>query len=207
MKDVDYFLEEEEKYIEPPMEYDGKTSEFDCPDDPLYFLSQKPFRISCTPWMNAHYEDYDLSKAEILIFQVFIGRWSGVFRGDIYGSEIPGLVKEMKRVLESVISKAPKFKGNVLYRFCKNDPVQFEEGSIYEPPHSLTTPTKDWKQCRNKYIITPLSTDKTKAHCLYEIYNHRNENQVNFETGAKFRIDKVSQGDQGNICVFMIEIE
>lgn len=159
------------------------------------------------PVRNAHYKDYGLSDTEILIFQVFIGRWSGFFRGDIYGPEIPELVKEMRKVLESVIAKSPKFEGEVLYRFCKKDPIQFEKGEIYEPPHSLTMTKDNWGKDTNTYIITTLSTHKTKAHCLYEIYNHGNENQVNFETGAKFRIDKVSQGEQGNRCVFMTEIE
>lgn len=207
MKDVDYFLNEETKYIEPSMEFDEEMGRFDYPYDPLSFLSQKQFSISCTPWKNAHYEDYGLSDVEILIFQVFIGRWSGVFRGDRYGSEIPELIQEMRYVLESAISKAPKFTGTVLYRFCKDDPVEFKEGNIYEPLHSLTTTKDDWGKDTNTYIITPLSADKTKAHCLYEIYNHGDENQVNFETGAKFKIDKVSQEAQGNICVFMTEVE
>ena len=207
MKDRDYFLKEEAKYIEPSMEYNEEMGGFDYPYDPLSFLSKKQFSKSQAPFRNAHYKDYDLSDAEILIFQVFIGRLSGVFRGDIYGSEIPEFVKEMRKVLESVIAKSPKFKGEVLYRLCKNDPIQFVEGEIYEPPHSLTTTKDNWRKDTNTYIITPLSADKTKAHCLYEIYNHGDENQVNFETGAKFRINKVSQEEQDNIWVFMTEIE
>lgn len=207
MKDCNFFLEEEAKYIAPSMEYNKETGGFDYPYDPLSFLSQKPFSASQSPFKNAHYKNYGLSEAEILIFHVFIGKWSRFFRGDIYGPVIPELVKEMRKVLESVIAKSPKFKGEVLYRFCKTDRTQFEKGEIYEPPHSLTTTKDNWGKDKDTYIITPLSDNKTKAHCLYEIYNHGNENQVNFETGTKFRIDKVSQGEQGNKYIFMTEIE
>ena len=43
MKDRDYFLKEEAKYIEPSMEYNEEMGGFDYPYDPLSFLSQKQF--------------------------------------------------------------------------------------------------------------------------------------------------------------------
>ena len=68
MKDRDYFLKEEAKYIEPSMEYNEEMGGFDYPYDPLSFLSKKQFSKSQAPFRNAHYKDYDLSDAEILIF-------------------------------------------------------------------------------------------------------------------------------------------
>ena len=99
----------------------------------------------------------------------------------------------MQIILNSIIIKAPKFKGNILYRFTKiGDKTNFEIGDIYQPHHSLTTTTEDWEQNRSDvYVIKTLPEDKTQAHSLYMIYNQGNETQVNFLRGTLFEITNI----------------
>lgn len=68
----------------------------------------------------------------------------------------------------------------------------FEVGDIYQPSHSLTTTTEDWKQNRSDvYVIKTLPENETQAHCLYMIYNHGQETQVNFLRGTSFEITDI----------------
>ena len=112
---------------------------------------------------------------------------------DDYYGEVPDIVHEMQIILNSIINKAPKFNGNILYRFTKTgDKTNFEVGDIYQPSHSLTTTTEDWKQNRSDvYVIKTLPENETQAHCLYMIYNHGQETQVNFLRGTSFEITDI----------------
>mgnify|MGYP002226797136 FL=1 len=123
----------------------------------------------------------------------FLGNISYAFRDDNYYGEVPNIVHEMQIILNSIINKAPKFNGNILYRFTKTgDKTNFEVGDIYQPSHSLTTTTEDWKQNRSDvYVIKTLPENETQAHCLYMIYNHGQETQVNFLRGTSFEITDI----------------
>ena len=61
-----------------------------------------------------------------------------------------------------------------------------------------TTSKDDFDNTKNiKWIITPLPHKDTKAHNIYEVYNHGatansiGEFQVEFERGAKFKVNKI----------------
>ncbi|WP_277821256.1 hypothetical protein [Palleniella muris] len=130
-----------------------------------------------------------------MIFTCFIGNISYAFRDDYYPGEVPKIVREMQMVLHNIIVKAPKYNGNTLYRFTKpGDKTDFKIGEIYQPLHSLTTTTEDWKQNKSDvYIIKTLPKNETQAHNLYVIYNQGNENQVNFLEGTSFKITDIEQ--------------
>ena len=52
--------------------------------------------------------------------------------------------------------------------------------------------TEDWKQNRSDvYVIKTLPENETQAHCLYMIYNHGQETQVNFLRGTSFEITDI----------------
>ena len=198
MKDIQYFVSEEDKYLASPqaqqkMVWDDEFECFDVLDDPLYFLHQKPF----TEFQKAHIINnniYGITKIEELILACFMGNISYAFRNDYYHkNSVPEIAQEMQVVLESVIRKAPKYSGEILYRFTTHhDRTRFEIGEIFTPDYSLTTTNEYWGQERSDvYVITPLPEDQTNAHSLYMIYNHGDENQVNFLHGTYFKIDKI----------------
>ena len=197
MKDIQYFLSEEEKYLissqaEPELVWNEERGEFDYAYDPLSFLRKKPFKTF--QHNNIDNENhYGLTDVEKMILSCFIGNISYAFRDDNYCSKIPDIVREMQIILNSIIIKAPKFRGNILYRFTKiGDKTNFEIGDIYQPHHSLTTTTEDWEQNRSDvYVIKTLPEDKTQAHSLYMIYNQGNETQVNFLRGTLFEITNI----------------
>ncbi len=113
----------------------------------------------------------------------------------------------MQVVLESVIKKAPKHDGGILYRFLTpNDNEILSVGDLVTFDHSLTTTTEDWKQDEHTYIITPLPKAQTNAYDLYKIYNHGDETQVNFLAGSKFRVSKVEITDQEKRVMYLDEV-
>lgn len=208
MKDINYFLEAEKNYNQTPvpdMVYiEGIGFEF--PEEPLHFLRRKPF--SSLEGISTKSEGKGGLKAEEwLMLYCFLGPFSRYFRSDSYHAEIPEVVKEMQLVLDSVIKKAPKCNSMILYRFLNDfDKKDFLIGDIYTPPLSITTTTEDWGKDTDMYIITPLPTERTKAHSLYQIYNHGSETQVNFERGAKFRVTNIIQQIDRRI-IYLNEID
>ena len=208
MKDVAYFLEAEDNYVPSKEPRLNEEFELEFPTDPLSFLGKKRFHAFSKDLEGENFKNYGLSPVEVLIFKVFLADLSWFFRGDAYNPEIPELVQEMREILEIVIAKAPVFEGAILYRFCNGrDRINWEIGEEYIPPHSLTTTADNWEQRENVYVITPLKACKTKAHSLYSIHMHGDEKQVNFLTGAKFRINLIEQDTEGFSKIYMSEIE
>lgn len=72
-----------------------------------------------------------------------------------------------------------------------------EVGEILNFKGFLTTSKDDFNNTYNiKWIITPLSNGLTKAHDIYNVYNHGYncpypEWQVEFERNTKFIVNKV----------------
>lgn len=195
MKDLEYFLVKEDDYLskygnEPNLIFNDfgelEPSDFDIPDS---FLRQRFFHninYNDFPYKN-DLENYNLSPIEIIILRLFIGDKSYLFRDDFY-SEIPEVVREMQIVLDIVISKAPMYDGNVLYRVLNEyDRVDLSIGEVFVPCFSLTCSKDDWKTKADKYIIHT-KVDNTKAHSVYLFHNHGNECQVNFIKGTSFRV-------------------
>lgn len=208
MKDIGYFLEVERNYNQAPVPdlvyIEGIGFEY--PEEPLHFLRRKPF--SSLEGVSTKNEGKNgLNAEEWLMLYCFLGPFSGYFRSDSYHTEIPEVINEMQLVLDSVIRKAPKCECKTLYRFLNDfDKRDFQIGEIFIPSHSLTTTTEDWGKDTDMYIITPLPTEKTKAHSLYQIYNHGNETQVNFERDAQFRVMDIKRVNNKSI-IYLNELE
>lgn len=218
MKDVKYFLEMEKKFQKEHKDgmelfYDSECGCMTCKSYPDDFLQGG--------WMNKfakspHSEKvtdairkYNLSEVEVLIMNCFYGNLSQYFRDDIYTQfgGVPEVAKEMQKVLTSFIKKAPKHNGGVLYRFLKShDNTNLKIGDIFEPTYSLTTTNEDREQDKDVYVITPLLEEKTSAFDIYKIYNHNEENQVNFLKGTKFRVTNVERDSKGFRRFYMDEI-
>lgn len=157
---------------------------------------------------------YGLNELEHLVLKCYTGFASHIFRIDSYYGKEPQLVKELCTILDRILDKAPMFDGDVLYRFCQEeDNVDFKLGEIFQPSYNLTTTIDDWGKKRNMYIIKPLKRGKTKARCIYKIYNHgedcgAGENQVTFKVGAKFKIINIILDEKTDLKkIYMDEIE
>lgn len=206
LKPVEYFLEEEEKYIksrkgEPEFVYDEKYGmQPSNIDDPLAFLEQNLLHKTYNAMLNAKQDlleklANDATDSELLMLLAYEGFMSEYFRDDYWGTrEIPEIVREMQKCLYSIIEKAPVFEGGTLYRFCVyEDSVDFEIGQKVNFSYSLATTTDNWNQNKNRYIIQTLPNKQTKAHCIYRIHNHGNENQVNFLPNTSFIVTDIQE--------------
>ena len=200
MKDIHYFLEEEDKYCQNKSEEfevcNEEVQEWEYKRVPLDFLRQRPFQCE---YDNIAYKKeltkgYDLSDAELTMLGLFIMHHSRCFRDDYYGNNIPEIAKNMFDVLDNAISKAPVTQSETLFRFCVDeDSSEMEIGETITFSHNLTCTTERWDRRDNSiYIITTLPHDKTRAHDVYRMYPHNErEKQVNFLRGSSFLITNI----------------
>ena len=203
MKDIDYFLKTELQFIAGHPDYGQLTYNEEIGEmedigmnDPSFFLMSKPFEkhFSKLGRNLGKEDDYGLTDAEKVALKMFYCRHSAEFRDDFYYDGIPEFAYEMFQVLNSLVSKAPVNRDEILYRFCvENDYVPSKVGEVMTVAHNLTCTNYDWhkEDQRNVYVITPKNDGKTKAHNLYEIYEHGDEKQVNFLRGTSFEVLKI----------------
>ena len=196
MKDIGYFIEEEDKFCRTePVEcevWDKDVQEWSYKRIPLVFLRSKPFQCE---YENISYKKeltkgYDLNDAELTMLGLFIMQHSRYFRDDYYELPIPELALNMFEVLNSLVAKAPVTENDLLYRFCVDeDRNDMEIGDTVVFPHNLTCTADKWnRKDNNIYVIHTLPKEDTNAHDLYRMYGHGCEKQVNFLRGTKFLV-------------------
>ncbi|WP_440337389.1 hypothetical protein [Megamonas funiformis] len=167
-------------------------------DDAASFLISKPIATcydSCSKIIGNE-EKFGLTKAEQVLLNMYYAQHSAKFRDDYYHGKIPEVVKQMFIGINNVVAKAPLNKDKVLYRFCHDeDPKGMKVGDVVNFPYNLTCTNFDWNQAKykNVYVITPLPNGKTRAHNLYEIYEHGDEKQVDFLRDTSFMVTKVEE--------------
>lgn len=205
-KDIQYFLDAENEFVAQHPNYgeiffDEKvgTSEVG-QDDRVEFLMQKPFADALTyiKTIVKNEEVYGLTLAERVLLSMYYGRYSSKFRDDYYYDKknMPDVVHAMFDGLNNLVGKAPLNKDVMLYRFCNDyDPKDMKVGEVITFPYNLTCTNFDWKQEDSKdvYVITHLANGKTKAHNLFEIYEHGDEKQVDFMRGTSFKVTKIEK--------------
>ena len=218
MKDIIYFLEAETMYDkmhknEEELYYDEEMGCMTCKSYPDDFLREgwihRFFQNKHTPEIEQAIKQYNLADVEVLIMLCFYGNLSQYFRDDTYAryGQVPEIAKEMQIVLDSFIKKAPKHKEGILYRFLKShDNVNLKKGEVLEPPYSLTTTNENWEQDKDVYVVSPLPEKETKAYDIYKIFNHCEENQVNFLKGTKFIVTNVERDSKGYLRIYMNEL-
>lgn len=203
-KDTQYFLDAEKNFREEHPDYGNyKFDEiygmsYVGDDDRAEFLVDKPFseHLKHGESIYGDEEVYGLTKAERMLLSMFYNNYSSKFRDDYYYDKenMPEVISEMFVGINNVVAKAPLNKDKVLYRFCKDeDKKDMDVGEVVCFPYNLTCTNNDWHQEKynNVYIITPLSKGKTKAHNLFEIYEHGDEKQVDFLRNTSFKVTKV----------------
>lgn len=203
-KDIQCFLEAEKNFCKEHPDY-GKYRFDDIygmsyvgDDNRAEFLVDKPFskHLKHGESIYGKEETYGLTKAERMLLSMFYNNYSSKFRDDYYldRENMPEVISEMFVGINNVVAKAPLNKDKVLYRFCKDeDKKDMVVGEVVCFPYNLTCTNYDWHQEKynNVYVITPLSNGKTKAHNLFEIYEHGDEKQVDFLRNASFKVTKV----------------
>jgi hypothetical protein len=220
METLEYFLEEERKYVASHngmdsigIGVDEETGEIllDLDEDPLSFLMKRPFEkySKASTFYIDETSKYNLSPVERTILSMFFSDCSAEFRDDLYYGDIPELVKKMMEILNVVVGKAPISKHDKLFRFCNDaDNVNIATGDILNVKHNLTCTAENWNQNDvNVYVIQTLPTNKTRAHDLYKIYNKANEYQVDFLRNTSFKVTRIEQnGNSDGKLYYLLEL-
>jgi len=207
---VDELIEIEQKYIEEHQDFlmvindYGEFEEANLNDD-LEFLQRGEIKKHYDGIRKETMEvlrNKGLSDFEILMLICFVGNLSFAFRWYSYDDK-PTPIIEMCNGLDSVLDKAPAFKGDILYRSCTPDDMfDFHVGETYTFQHYLTTTKDNWAVHDNMYIITP-KTENTNARSIYELINKNGEGQVTFKKGTSFEIKSIE--DKGNYKYFYLK--
>lgn len=216
IKDIQYFIDKEKEYISEHKNdgsmFEEGTGLIDADFyNPEYFLKNGKIQryYDGIKGYIGNEEKYELTEAERVVLRMFCGDMPCYFRDDYYHGTVPEIAEELFKVLSSLVLKAPQSKSSLLRRYCKpQDKTDFCEGDIFTVAHCLTCTEDDWKQedSKNVYIIEPLKDGNTKAHNLYEIYNHYDEKQVNFTRGTSFKITEVITQKNGLKLIHMKEL-
>lgn len=203
-KDIQYFLNAEKEFCKEHPDYGtlyfdekygmGKVGD----NDQASFLIHRPFEENFSRHFKliGNEDKYGLTDAERILLNMYYAQHSAKFRDDYYHSEIPEVVKQMFMGINNVVAKAPQNHDKILYRFCQSeDPKNMKVGETISFPYNLTCTNYDWKQAKfkNVYVITPLQDGNTKAHNLYDIYEHGQEKQIDFLRGTSFKVAKIEK--------------
>lgn len=203
-KDIQYFLNAEKEFCKEHPDYGtlyfdekygmGKVGD----NDQASFLIHRPFEENFSRHFKliGNEDKYGLTDAERILLNMYYAQHSAKFRDDYYHSEIPEVVKQMFMGINNVVAKAPQNPDKILYRFCQSeDPKNMKVGETISFPYNLTCTNYDWKQAKfkNVYVITPLQDGNTKAHNLYDIYEHGQEKQIDFLRGTSFKVTKIEK--------------
>ena len=137
-----------------------------------------------------------LSELETVVVKTFLAEISGLYRKDAYHFGVPPFVLSVCEVLNSALAKLPIYTETVV-RACNDyDKADFNIGDIFTPEFCLTCSADlNWENVsKNRYKITPLDAEHTKARKLFGIHNI-SEKQVTFLQDARFRV--TGKGDWG----------
>ena len=146
----------------------------------------------------AIHNNYGLNDIEILTLIMLEGFACDTIQqpafNDIYLNEFNEILINS---LDKALLKITRTSHDILYRqenYCYKVP---KVGEILNFKGFLTTSKDDFNNTYNiKWIITPLPNGLTKAHDIYNVYNHGYncpypEWQVEFERNTKFIVNKV----------------
>lgn len=148
-----------------------------------------------------------LSDLESVVVITFLAEISGLYRKDAYHYGVPPFVQSVCELLNSGISKLPAYPG-IVVRACNDyDKADFNVGDLFITNYCLTCSADlSWENTgENRYKITPLDAEHTKARNLFCIRNI-SEMQVTFMQDAKFRITGISAWGEGKKQFEMQEI-
>ena len=215
---IEQLLEFEKKYQEYANIFnhciDSEVGEFGCvdmEDGSMSRLEKGRFQffadgLEQNPFARA-YLDVGLTKLETLVIMTFLADISVLYRFDSYPNGVPPFAKSIIIILNRALEKLPVYN-NTVVRECKgHDPCELEVGEVFSPVFFVTTSADlDWvTESRNRYRITPLRSNETKARALFMISDN-SEMQVTFLLGTKFIINSIQDWGEGKKEFIMSEI-
>lgn len=171
---------------------DGIQESFNVRDKRVSFKPQNNVKVHYDfELISSEYKDTLSIEQQKSICDVFSCQ-SMCYRSDYYVDD-----KEKRKIWNDIVRMAPKYEQRYVYRYLhKYDKMDMNVGDIVTVSYSLMTTTIGRKFRRpsdyvGKYIIRCKSPRKTKAHDVSVLWNIKREEQVNFEEGTSFKIDKV----------------
>lgn len=164
-------------------------------------------------------EKYEISECEFFTLLLLEGLHSHIIQEPFFNSDNKNeFVKELWKCMDSLLIKTPKTASPILYRqeeFYNIDYIKrlYDSSKPLICHHYLTCSTDDYDNTHNiKLIITPQNNIQTRAHDIYLIRNHGEdegvpypEYQVEYERESSFLIDRIIEKD-GLFDVYCHEI-
>lgn len=155
----------------------------------------------------AKFVEEGLSDLEAIVVLTFLAEISGLYRKDAYHFGVPPFVQSVCEVLNSALAKLLTYS-DIVVRVCNDhDRADFKVGDIFSSGFCLTCSADlTWEdESKNRYMITPLDAEHTKARKLFGIHNI-SEQQVTFLQDAKFCVIRISDWGEGKKQIEMQEI-
>lgn len=147
----------------------------------------------------------NITEIELLSIIMLEGFGSELIQTAAYDpQQINPVTRVLIESLDSALHKIQKNTEVVLYRNDSDDRDDINEYTVGQNitiNGFFTTSKDDFDNAHSiKWIITPLSSEATKAHEIYRLYNHGSncpypEYQIEFERGATFVITAIENGD------------
>lgn len=164
-------------------------------------------------------DSYGVTKCELFALIMLEGFFSDdIQRPLVFGLKTNSFIERCISYFDSLLSKTPKTSSVVLYRQDHFNSVEYykelqNKGKNYICSSFLTASTDDYDNSRSvKLVINPKLDGKTKAHDVYRILNHGENNkgeipeyQINFERNAEFEITSIDQSKEIPV-VFLKEV-
>ena len=147
------------------------------------------------------------SELETVVVKTFLADISGLYRKDAYHFGVPPFVLEVCEVLNSALAKLPAYS-EIVVRACNDyDRADFNVDDVFSPGFCLTCSADlTWEnESKNRYMITPLDAEHTKARKLFGIHNI-SEQQVTFLQDSSFRVTEINDWGNGKKQFEMQEI-
>ncbi len=194
--------------------FDSEVGEFGCvdmKDGSMHCLEKGRFQLFAKEFeqnpVAQAYLEVGLTDLEALVIMTFLADLSVLYRLDSYPYGVPPFVSSIISILDRALRKLPVYNDTVV-RACKeHDRCMFKMDEVFSPNFFITTSADlGWAdETRNRYRITPLRSDDTKARALFKISDNT-EKQVTFLQGTRFRINSIQDWGDGKKEIIMSEI-
>ena len=156
---------------------------------------------------------FDVTNSELFALWVLYGRDFSVLQEPFFNpSKRNDFTIALHRAFDSLLLKAPKFQGGLLYRNDNYFHIEYikglyKQGKPFITPHYFTTDYEDYeKNTGVNFIIHSLREATTRAREVYQImiFNDKvpfPEHQINYEKNTSFKIESIHEGEERFVVV------
>lgn len=147
-------------------------------------------------------KEYNLTEVELLSIIMLEGGGCTVIQEAAFFPNRQNLVTSvLLDSLDNALFKIPRNKEKTLYRNDNYNNKNYVVGQQFQIMGYFSTSIDDYDNAKYiKWIITPLDSNRTKAHEIYRVFNHGEnlpypELQVEFERGTIFEVTAIENCD------------